>query len=212
MVSSMVPGLTLRTVLETIPNLTLDRLTKFLDAHCEQKNAHDLCNTMANMLQFPEESVYAFVMQCLEVRQKILVVSETSFDLSCSPGFINKLFFRTVERDVSNPFVVQELKPLLRSENVLDEELLAAIIKASASKKERSMLQAAAQTPKKVVRVHESNRRQKEAKSKQHDDSVSKLASAVDVLTSKLTSLQQDFDNMKPKNVKSRNFNVMYVH
>ena len=113
------------------------------------------------------------------------------------------MFFRTVERDVSNPFVVQELKPLLRSENVLDEALLAAIIKASASKKERSMLQAAAETAKKVVRFHESNSRQKEAKSNQHDDSISKLVSVVDVLTSKLTSLQHDFDNMKPKNVKS---------
>ena len=73
-ISSMVPGLTLRTVLETTPNLTLDRLTKFLEAHYEQKNAHDLCNTMTNMLQFPEESVYTFVMRCLEVRQKILLV------------------------------------------------------------------------------------------------------------------------------------------
>ena len=87
-----------------------------------------------------------------------------------------------------------------------DEALLAAIIKPSASEKERSMLQAAAQTPKKVVRVHETNSRQEEAKSKQHDDSISKLVSAVDVLTSKVTSLQQDFDNMKQKNVKSRNF------
>ena len=94
---------------------------------------------------------------------------------------------------------------MLRSENVCDEALLAAIIKPSASEKERSMLQAA-QTPKKVVRVHETNSRQEEAKSKQHDDSISKLVSAVDVLTSKLTSLQQDFDNMKQKNVKSRHF------
>ena len=94
---------------------------------------------------------------------------------------------------------------MLRSENVCDEALLAAIIKPSASEKERSMLQAA-QTPKKVVRVHETNSRQEEAKSKQHDDSISKLVSAVDVLTSKLSSLQQDFDNMKQKNVKSRHF------
>ena len=35
---------------------------------------------------------------------------------------------------------------------------------------------------------------------------VSKLVSAVDVLTSKLTFLQQDFDNIKQKNVKKRNF------
>ena len=38
-ISSMVPGLT-GTVLETTPNLTLDRLTQFLEAHYEQKNAH----------------------------------------------------------------------------------------------------------------------------------------------------------------------------
>ena len=205
-ISSMVPGLTLRTVLETTPNLTLDRLTQFLEAQYEQKNAHELCNTMTNMLQFPEESVYTFVMRCLEVRQKILLVSEKSCDLSYSPGFINKLFLRTIERGVSHLFVVQEIKSLLRSENVCDEVLLAAIVKASASEKERSMLQAAAQTPKKVVRVHETNSRQEEAKSKQHDDSISKLVSAVDVLTSKLSSLQQDFDIMKQKNVKSRNF------
>ena len=67
-ISSMVPGLTLRTVLETTPNLTLDQLTQFLEAHYEQKNAHDLFNRMTNMLQFPDESVYTFVMRYLEVR------------------------------------------------------------------------------------------------------------------------------------------------
>ena len=59
------------------------------------------------------------------------------------------MFVRTLERGVSNLFVVQGIKPLLRSENVCDEALLAAIIKASASEKERTMLQAA-QTPKKM--------------------------------------------------------------
>ena len=77
----MVPGSTLRTVLETTPNLTLDRLTQFREAYYKQKNAHDLCNTMTNMLQFPKESVYTFVMLCLEVRQKILLVSEKSLKL-----------------------------------------------------------------------------------------------------------------------------------
>ena len=122
---------------------------QFFEAHYKQKNAHDLCNTMTNMLQFPEESVYAFVMFCLEVRQNILLVSEKSCDLSYSPGFINKLFLRTIKRDFSNPFVVQEIKPLLRSNNMCDEALLTVIIKASASEKKKSLLQTAAQTPKK---------------------------------------------------------------
>ena len=141
---------------------------------------------MTNILQFPDESVYPFVKRCLEVRQKIFLVSEKSCDLSYSRGFINKLFLRIVERSVSNPFVIQEIKPLLRSENVCDEALLAAIIKASASEKEMSMLPTDAQTPKKVVRVDETNSRQEGAKSKQHDGSISKLVSAIDVLTAKL--------------------------
>ena len=97
MISSTVPGLTLHTVLETTPNLTHDRLTQFLEAHFEKKNAHDLCKTVANMLQFLNEIVYTFVMRCLEVHQKILPVSEKSCDLSYSSGFINKLFLRTIE-------------------------------------------------------------------------------------------------------------------
>ena len=55
-------------------------------------------------------------------------------------------------------------------------------VKAFKSEKDRSMLQAA-QTPKKVIRVHETNSRQEEAKSKQHDDSITD-DSSIDVLTS----------------------------
>ena len=50
-ISSMVPDLTLCGVLETTPNFTLDGLTEFLEAYYEQRNAHDLCNAMTNMLQ-----------------------------------------------------------------------------------------------------------------------------------------------------------------
>ena len=45
-----------------------------------------------------------------------------------------------------------------------------------------------------------------EATSKQLGDYISKFVSAVDILTSKLNSLQQDFGNMKQKTVISRNF------
>ena len=96
-ISSMVPGLTLVQCWRLRPNITLDRLTQFIEAHYEQKYVHDLCNTMTKMLQFPKKSVYTFVMQCLEVREKILPVSEKSCDLSYFPGFINKLLLRTIE-------------------------------------------------------------------------------------------------------------------
>ena len=154
-----------------------------MDYH-EQKNVHDLCNAMTNILQLPEKAVFTFVMRCLEVPQKILLVSKKSLDLSYSPGFMNKLFLRTIERGVSNPFLVQEIKPLLLSDNVCDEALLAAIFKTSPSEKERSMLQAG-QTPKKMVRFHETNTKPEEAKSKQHGDSISNPVSPGKVFTSR---------------------------
>lgn len=141
MISSIVRGWKFGTVLEAIANLTLHRLIQFCKTHYIKKNAYDLCNTMKNMLQLPEESVYLFVMRCLDFRQKTLRVSEKLCCLGYSPGFINKLFLRTVELGFSNPFVVHETKPFLRSESVCDEELLAAIVKASAFGKEVSTLQ-----------------------------------------------------------------------
>ena len=97
------------------------------------------------------------------------------------------------------------MKPLLRSENVFDEALLALLLKHLHQRK-RGLCYRLLKHLRKWGRVHETNTRQEEANSKQHDDSTSKLVSAVDVLTSKLTSLHQDFDNMKQKNVKSRTF------
>ena len=101
-ISSVVTSLTLSTALGTTLNLKLDRLTQFLEGHNDQKNAHDLCNAMTTMLQSPEESVYTFMTFCLEACQKILLASEKSCDLSCSPGFINKLFLRTIKRVFQN--------------------------------------------------------------------------------------------------------------
>ena len=122
-ISSTIPGLKLPMVLENTPNLTLVRLTQFLVAHYEQK------------IYFPEETVYIFVLRCLAFCQNILLVSEKSCGLSYSLRFIKKLFRRTIQRGIFNPFVVQEITPLLRSENI--EVLLAANIKASTSKKEK---------------------------------------------------------------------------
>ena len=99
--------MTLRTVLETTPDITLDRLTQFFEGHYGQKNAHDLRNAIKNLFQFLVENAYTFVMRCLEARQKILLVSQKSYDISYVPGFIDKLFLRKNEQSVWSPLVVQ---------------------------------------------------------------------------------------------------------
>ena len=69
----------------------------------------------------------------------------------------------------------------------------------------RSTLQS--QTSMKIAEVHEVSSKQN-SKTKQ-DDSVSKLVAAVESLSSRLTSSKQDFQDLKQRNVNSRNRGFM---
>ena len=95
-----------------------------------------MCGKLPSMIQLLEESEYSHVMKCIEVRQKVLLASSKS-DIKYDKGLVMKLFYRTLERGLLRLYVVQEIKPLLRS-SVLDEDLITAVSKAAASEKERN--------------------------------------------------------------------------
>ena len=68
------------------------------------------------MIQLPEENEYNYVMQCIEVRQKVLLaLSKSVSEIKYDKGLVMKLFYRTLERGLLSSYVVQEIKPLLRS-------------------------------------------------------------------------------------------------
>ena len=72
----MIPSLPLRGVLETTPNLSLAVLPQFLEALFNERSAEDLHNTMTSLVQSTDESVYAYVMRTIEIRQKVLLASQ----------------------------------------------------------------------------------------------------------------------------------------
>ena len=74
-------------------------------------------------------------MKCIEVRPKVLLASSKS-DIKYDKGLAMKLFYRTLERGLLSLYVVQEIKPLLKS-SVSDKDLITAVSKAAASEKER---------------------------------------------------------------------------
>ena len=126
----MIPSLTLRNVLETISNLSLAQLQRYLQSHYGEQNATDLANNLTSMVQFPRESSYAFVMRCIEMRQKLIMSSDKA-DITYDRARIQKLLLRTHERRILSHMVVQEVKHLLRQDSVCDEELLSAFTKAA---------------------------------------------------------------------------------
>ena len=97
----MVPSLKLTGVLETTPHLSLAQLLQFLEAHfLNERSAEDLCNAMTSLVQSNDESVDAYVMRSIEIRQKVLLASQKSSGKS-GIGFdkdmVMKLFLQTLE-------------------------------------------------------------------------------------------------------------------
>ena len=64
---SMISILTLRNVLESTPNLSLNQLLQYLETHFDEQNATDLCSELTSMGQLMEESAYQYVMRCIKI-------------------------------------------------------------------------------------------------------------------------------------------------
>ena len=95
-----------------------------------------MCGKLTSIIQLPEESEYSYVMKCIEVGRKVLLASSKS-DIKYDKSLMMKLFYRTLERVLLSSYVVQKIKPLLRS-SVSDKDLITAVSKAAVSEKERN--------------------------------------------------------------------------
>ena len=97
-INFMVPSLTLRGVLETTPNLSLAQLLQFLEVHFSESSGEDLCNSMMSLVQSTDESVYAYVLKTMKIRQKVLLASQKACgkdQIGFDKDLVMKLFLRT---------------------------------------------------------------------------------------------------------------------
>ena len=127
----MIPCLTLRNVLESTLNLSLNQLLQYLKAYFDDRNATDLCSKLTSIVQLLKESEYQYVMRCIEVRKKVILASNKS-DIKYDKELVRKFFYRTLEIGLLSSYVIQEIKPLIRS-NPSNEDLIAAVTKALAT-------------------------------------------------------------------------------
>ena len=67
----------LRNVLETIENLTLSTLMKFLQSYFVERNTTDLCQHLSSINQGSQETATQFVYCPMSLRQKPVVLSKS---------------------------------------------------------------------------------------------------------------------------------------
>ena len=139
-VRAVSPDLQLRSFLEGKADLTLQSLRRILRAHFQEQDPTTLFNSLSNSSQQSTETALDFVIRLMNLRQKILFVSkEVDNRFEYSEPLLQKQFLHSVVTGLRNESVKNEIKPLLLTDNLSDEELLEFLNKAVSDEKERQL-------------------------------------------------------------------------
>ena len=75
-IKAMKPGMQLGSYVETVRDLTLPRLRQILMSHYKEKSGTQLYLELDTICQGQKETPEAFLLRCLDLRQKILFASQ----------------------------------------------------------------------------------------------------------------------------------------
>ena len=138
-VRAVQPGLQLRSYLETMVDLTLPRLRKFLRFHFHEKNTTELYQLLSNIAQQPNEDPQLFLMRALTVRQKIISASkESDSGIKYDASSVQSLFLHAVETGLADEIIRGKIRPLTQNPKVTDEDLIGAMSLAISAETEQS--------------------------------------------------------------------------
>lgn len=199
-------GLQLRSYLESLNNLTLEKLRKILRSHFHEKNATELYQVLANMSQGPTEDPQSFVIRALTVRQQILLASEEESEagITYDKKSVQKLFLHTLETGLTNEIIRAKIRVLTKNPNVLDEELIEAVNLAMSAEEERNAKFARGYKVKtnKVNVIEGVNSTASKNTESKHEN---EILATLKAMQTELTSLRSDVETFR-KNEVSKNY------
>ena len=138
-VRSIQAGLQLRSYLESLGSLTLARLRKILRFHFQEKSATELYQLLTNISQAPKESPQEFLIRELTIRQKIVFASkESDSKIKYDEQLVQGLFLHAPETGLVDETIRAKMRPLLKNDQVVDEELIEGMSSAIAAESERA--------------------------------------------------------------------------
>ena len=133
------PGLQLRSYLESVNNITLERLRKILRFHFHEKSATELYQSLTTAAQQENEDPQSFLMRALTIRQKILFASkEADCGITYDSASVQSLFLHAVETGLKEETIRAKVRPALSRRDVTDEELIESMFLAVSAETERN--------------------------------------------------------------------------
>ena len=135
-IRSMYSGLRPKSILVMKSNLAL--ASGYLQQHYEEKSSTDLCAQLTSLTQMPNEGLVDFILRCIELREKLTLTSKRSGEIEYDEVLVSCLFLRGAEIRLESSLILQEIRPVRRSEGVTDEDTPSATQRATAGEREKT--------------------------------------------------------------------------
>ena len=123
---------------ERLKDLTLAKLRKILRLHFREKSAPEVYKELSLICQSPKESPQKFLFRALDLRHKVLFVSQED-DSKFDYGFplVQNTFLKSLETGLRDDILVTNLRPILRTPDISDEDLMKHVNELTSNQVER---------------------------------------------------------------------------
>ncbi|KAK3720024.1 hypothetical protein QZH41_005169 [Actinostola sp. cb2023] len=137
-IRSISPHSSFRSYVETLTDLSLAKLRKILRVHYREKSASELYHQLATTFQDAKESPQQFLMRALDMRNKVIFASqEADCDFNYGLKLIQNTFLKSFETGLRDDILATNLRPMLRTQNLTDEELMKSVNEMASHQIER---------------------------------------------------------------------------
>lgn len=132
------PSTKLKSYLEIMKELTLQKLCHILRVHYQEKTASELYQELTSIVQGPKESPQDFLLRSLSLRERILFVSKAEEKgMKYDTSLVQSLFTHAFETGLREEAIRSKIRDILHKDAVTDEELMGSLNKIVSIEEER---------------------------------------------------------------------------
>lgn len=137
-IRSINPNSKLKSYLEIMKDITLQKLCQILRVHYQEKNASELYQELTSIVQGTKESPQDFLLRALSLRERVIFASKADDKgMQYDECLVHSLFQHAFETGLRDETIRSKIRDTLHTDGVADEELMGSLNKIVSIEEER---------------------------------------------------------------------------
>ncbi len=137
-VRAVYSGSKLKSYLEMMTDITLQKLRQILRVHYQEKSGTELYQELTTMVQGSTESPQDFLLRALSLRERVVFASKAEGAvMKYQPELVQSLFIHAIETGLRDEVIRNKVRPVLQKSGVTDEEVMETLNKIVSVEGER---------------------------------------------------------------------------